>query len=48
MQFTFEYRIDTIKMLINVLLEKGFKGYRCRVVDDEEFCKVVLPEVTSS
>jgi hypothetical protein len=39
MRFAFEYRIDTVKMLINVLLQNLSKDYRCKVVSDEEFYK---------
>jgi hypothetical protein len=47
MRFAFEFHIDTVKMLINVLLKNLSKDYKCEVVSDEEFYKVILLGVTN-
>jgi len=39
MRFAFEFRIDAVKMLVDVLLKEMLGEYRCKNVGDEEFYK---------
>jgi len=37
MCFAFEFHIDAVKMLINILLKNLSKDYKCEIVSDDAF-----------
>jgi hypothetical protein len=39
MCFAFEFHIDAVKMLINILLKNLSKDFECKIVSDEDFYK---------